>query len=120
VRTLTRLIQATGHHLELDIVPAPDRQLGLPDTPLGRRLRRRRRAIIETAAKRGAHNVRVFGSVPRGEDTAASDVDFLVDLDRGVSVVALSALKHELAEPSASRSTLRRPRHSRRGFLPKF
>jgi len=50
------------------------------------------------AAKRGAHNVRVFGSVARGEDTAASDVDFLVDLDSGVSVIALAALKRELAE----------------------
>lgn len=98
VNTLTRLVQATGHQLELDIVPAPDRQLGLPDTPFGRRLRRRRRAIIEIAAKRGAHNVRVFGSVARGEDTVASDVDFLVDLDSGVGVVALAALKRELAE----------------------
>lgn len=98
VHTLARLVQATGHQLELDIVPVPDRQLGLPDTPLGRRLRRRRRAIIETAAKRGAHNVRVFGSVARGEDTAASDVDLLVDLDTGVGLVALAALKRELAE----------------------
>jgi len=98
VHTLTRLVQATGHHLELDLVPAPDRQLGLPDTRLGRGLRRHRRAIIQIAAKRGAHNVRVFGSVARGEDTAASDVDFLVDLDRAVGIVALSALKRELAE----------------------
>jgi len=98
VDTLTRLVLATGHQLELDIVPAPDRQLGLPDTRLGRRLRRHRRAIIEKAAKRGAHNLQVFGSVARGEDTAASDVDFLVDLDSGVGVIALSALKHEIAE----------------------
>lgn len=98
VHTLTRLVEATGHQLEFDIVPAADRQLGLPDTPLGRRLRRRRRAIIETAAQRGAHNVRVFGSVARGDDTASSDIDFLVDLDRGVGLVALAALKRELAE----------------------
>lgn len=98
VHTLARLVQATGHELELDIIPAPNRQLGLPDTPLGRRLRRRRRAVIETAAKRGAHNVRVFGSVARGEDTAASDIDLLVDLDGGVGVVALAGLKRELAE----------------------
>lgn len=98
VHTLTRLVQATGHQLTLNIVPAPDRQLGLPDTPLGRRLRRRRRSIIEMSAKRGAHNVRVFGSVARGEDTAASDVDFLVDLDSGVGVIALTALKRELTE----------------------
>ncbi len=96
VHTLARLVQATGHRLELDIVPVPDLQLGLPDTALGRRLRRRRRTIIETAANRGARHVRVFGSVARGEDTATSDIDLLVDLDRGVGVVALAALKREL------------------------
>ena len=98
VHTLARLIQATGHELELDIVPIANRPLGLPDTTLGRRLRRRRQAIIATAAASGAQNVRVFGSVARGEDTAASDVDLLVDLDRGVGVVALAGLKRELAE----------------------
>ena len=36
--------------------------------------------------------------VARGDDHAASDVDFLVDLDQGVGVVALTALKRELAE----------------------
>lgn len=42
--------------------------------------------------------MRLFGSVARGEDTAASDVDILVDLESGVGVVALAALKRELAE----------------------
>ena len=98
VRTLVRLVEATGHELELDVVPAHGRHLGLPDTPLGRRLRRRRKAIIETAANRGAHNVRVFGSVARGEDTAGSDIDLLVDLDKNVSVVGLAGLKRELAD----------------------
>ena len=96
VRTLARLVKATGHELELDVVPASGRQLGLPDTPLGRRLRRRRRAIVDTAARRGAHNVRVFGSVARAEDTADSDIDLLVDLDEGVGLVGLAGLKREL------------------------
>jgi predicted nucleotidyltransferase/DNA-binding XRE family transcriptional regulator len=98
VRTLARLLAATGHELELDVVPSPNRQLGLPDTPRGRRLRRRRKAIIEIAAQRGAHNVRVFGSVARAEDTADSDIDLLVDLDEGVGVVGLAGLKRELTE----------------------
>jgi hypothetical protein len=84
---LARLVEATGHQLVLDVVPTPGRTLGLPDTRLGRRLRQRRLAIIEAAAKRRAHDVRAFGSVARGEDTAASDVDFLVELDEGVSLV---------------------------------
>lgn len=98
VRTLARLVAATGHELELGITEADRYRPGPPDTKLGRRLRQRRRAIIEAAERRGDRNVRVFGSVARGADTAASDVDFLVDLDRGVGVVALVGLKRELGE----------------------
>jgi predicted nucleotidyltransferase/DNA-binding XRE family transcriptional regulator len=98
VQTLARLVEATGHQLVLDARPTPDRAVGLPDTTLGRRLRRRRKAIIETAANRGAHNVRVFGSVARGEDTPSSDVDLVVELDTGVGLVALAGLERELSD----------------------
>ena len=98
LRTFTKLIEATGHDLAWELVPTPGRQLGLPDTRLGRRLRRRRRSVIAAAAERGAHNVRVFGSVARGEDTDTSDIDLLVDLDAGVSLVALAGLTRELTE----------------------
>ena len=54
--------------------------------------------MIETAARRGASNVRVFGSVARGEDTEGSDVDLLVDLSDSVGLVALSAMSREIAE----------------------
>ncbi len=98
VPTLARLIEATGHQLVLEITPTDDQSLGLPDTPMGRRLRRRRRAIIDTASKRGARNVRVFGSSARGDDTEGSDVDLLVDLDSGVGLVTLAGLRRELTE----------------------
>lgn len=98
LRTLTRLIEASGHRLALELVPAPRNQLGLPDTPLGRHLRRHRRAVIDTAARRGASNVRVFGSVARGEDTGARDIDLLVDLDDGVGLLSLAGLGRELTE----------------------
>jgi predicted nucleotidyltransferase/DNA-binding XRE family transcriptional regulator len=98
VQTLSRLVEATGHQLVLDVVATPGRSLGLPDTRLGRRLRQRRQAIIETAAKRRARHVRVFGSVARGEDTATSDVDLLVELDEGLSLVDLAGLKRELTQ----------------------
>ncbi|NJM66266.1 MAG: DNA polymerase subunit beta [Acaryochloris sp. RU_4_1] len=42
-------------------------------------LRRKREEILEIAAKHGAFNVRVFGSVARGEADEQSDIDFLVD-----------------------------------------
>lgn len=98
MQTLARLVAATGHQLMLDVVPTPGRTLGLPDSPLGRRLRRRRKAIIEAAGKRRAHNVRVFGSVARGEDTASSDVDLLVDLKKGVGLLDLIGLERDLSE----------------------
>jgi predicted nucleotidyltransferase len=44
-------------------------------------LQKNRNEIIAIATKHGAYNVRVFGSVARGEETPASDVDFLVDYD---------------------------------------
>ena len=95
---LTRLIEASGHELVLDVRPSATLRRGLPDTRLGRRLRRRRRAVIEAAARRGGRNLRVFGSVARGEDTDASDIDILVDLDSGVGLVDLIGLGRDLSE----------------------
>ena len=50
-------------------------------------LRTKREEILSLAAKHGVKNVRVFGSVARGEEREDSDVDFLVDVvtTRGVS-----------------------------------
>ena len=45
----------------------------------------KREEILRGAAFRGARNVRVFGSVVRGEAQPDSDIDFLVDLDPGRS-----------------------------------
>ena len=50
-----------------------------------------------TAAQRGATNLRVFGSVARGEDTEASDIDLLVDLAPGTGLFGLIGLQRELA-----------------------
>jgi predicted nucleotidyltransferase len=41
----------------------------------------KRDRILEIADKHGAFNVRVFGSVARGEETPESDIDFLIDYD---------------------------------------
>lgn len=98
LRTLAKLIEATGTELVLMLGPVPRNRLGLPNTNLGRRLRYRRRDMTKIAAARGAHNLRVFGSVARGEDTDESDVDLLVDLDNDVSLVQLVGLRRELAE----------------------
>lgn len=98
LRILTKLIEATGHKLSLELVPPNPDQLGLPASPLGRRMRRHRRAVLETLERAGARNPRVFGSVARGEDTTNSDIDILVDLDDTVGLVTLARLTRELTE----------------------
>ena len=44
-------------------------------------LQEKRTEILAVATQHGASNVRVFGSVARGEETAESDIDFLIDYD---------------------------------------
>ena len=55
-----------------------------------------REEILRLAAKRGARNVRVFGSVARGQSDLRSDIDFLVDLDPGRSLLDLGGLQRDL------------------------
>ena len=52
----------------------------------------KREEILRLAAAHGAYNVRVFGSVARGEDDEASDLDLLVDLEPGRSLLDLGGL----------------------------
>ncbi|KAF5084100.1 nucleotidyltransferase family protein [Methanoculleus horonobensis] len=55
-----------------------------------------RNRICEIAARHGARNVRIFGSVVRGEAEAESDLDLLLDLEPDRSLLDLVALKSEL------------------------
>ena len=57
---------------------------------------KQREQILALAANRGAFNLRVFGSVARGEATSTSDVDFLVDLEEGRSLFDLGGLLYDL------------------------
>ena len=59
-------------------------------------LQEKRQEILRIANKYGAGHVRVFGSVARGESDAQSDVDFLVDLGPGRSLLDLGGLQFEL------------------------
>jgi uncharacterized protein len=60
------------------------------------RLQERREEILRAAARYGASNVRIFGSVARGEAGPESDVDVLVDLEPGRSLLDHAALLLEL------------------------
>ena len=94
---LRKLVEASGHYLTIGLVSQSHAPRGLPDTPTGRRIRRHRRKMNLTAGQRGATNLRVFGSVARGEDTEASDIDLLVDLAPGTGLFGLIGLQRELA-----------------------
>jgi predicted nucleotidyltransferase len=61
-------------------------------------LRQRRAEIEQLAKQHGAHNVRIFGSVARGEARADSDVDVLVAFRPGRSLFDLVGFEQDLEE----------------------
>jgi len=61
-------------------------------------LRQKREEILRLCTKYGARNIRVFGSAARGEAEAKSDVDFLVEMEPGRSLLDLGGLQYELEE----------------------
>ena len=58
-------------------------------------LRRYRHEIMAAAARHGARNVRVFGSVARGDDHENSDVDLLVDVEPGRTLLDVIAFEQD-------------------------
>lgn len=84
--------------------PEVSRLLGLDPTrfkatsPLGELLERHRDKVIAVVVKSGARNVRVFGSVARGVDTPASDIDLLIDIPSPFSLFDLERLRLRLVE----------------------
>ena len=61
-------------------------------------IREKRDAIIQIAAKHGASQIRLIGSVARGDDRPDSDVDLLVTWREGTSLLDQAALMLELEE----------------------
>jgi predicted nucleotidyltransferase/DNA-binding transcriptional regulator YiaG len=80
VETLSRLAEVAGLRFEI----APSSGLTAHNLtvrkPTLQDVRARRHEILEIAARHGARNIRVFGSVARGDADANSDVDILVDI----------------------------------------
>jgi uncharacterized protein len=85
------MIQSTN--TDIREISSLDPNLGIPDllTPL-------RSQILAIAEQHGAYNVRVFGSVARGEARADSDVDFLVDFLPHRNLLDRIALIQDLEE----------------------
>ncbi|MCD4844485.1 MAG: nucleotidyltransferase family protein [Methanosarcinales archaeon] len=61
-------------------------------------IKNKRKDILRIAARYGARNVRIFGSIVRGEATIDSDVDFLVDMEPGRSLFDLGGMLMDLQD----------------------
>jgi predicted nucleotidyltransferase/DNA-binding XRE family transcriptional regulator len=105
IPALVALVDAAGYDLAMGLRRQPGR-LGRLSGPVGRRVRRHRRDLIAVAAAHGITNLRVFGSVARGEDRPDSDVDLLADLPPGLSLFRLGRAEAELEAILSSRVDL--------------
>ena len=61
-------------------------------------IKSRREEILNIAKKFGAKNVRVFGSVARGEEGPESDIDIIVEMKQGSSLLDIIAIKQDIEE----------------------
>ncbi|MCL5257370.1 MAG: nucleotidyltransferase family protein [Chloroflexi bacterium] len=58
----------------------------------------KRKEILEIASSHGAKNVRIFGSFAKGNSRPDSDVDVLVDMEPGRSILDVVAIKQDLED----------------------
>ena len=72
--------------------------MGASGTDMREVLKAKREEILRLAARHGARNVRLFGSVARGEADTESDVDVLVDMEPGRSLLDMGGLLMDLQE----------------------
>lgn len=101
--TLERLLAACGRRLQIREVRAAGSSP--PTTSMrgqlgsrARELRRQRPRLLDAAGKCGVRRVRVFGSLARGDEGPASDIDLLVDLEPERTLVDLAAFRREAEE----------------------
>ena len=97
IPTLAALIAATGYELDLSVAK-PRQGVQRLTGPVGRRLRRRRSAVLELADRHGVRVLGVFGSVARGEDRPDSDIDLLVQFPDRIGLFAVARVQNELEE----------------------
>src|SRR5437867_2629449 len=93
--TLERLLGASGSSLVLRANPRPLRVSGKRIGDRGALLQRSRGRLREAALRHGVRNIRVFGSVARGDESAESDIDLLVELEPGRTLLDLIGFQQD-------------------------
>ncbi|NLA36746.1 MAG: helix-turn-helix domain-containing protein [Actinobacteria bacterium] len=100
--TLRRLVSSTDTELVVELRHTSPSDEGLESEGGASRLRvavhRHRNELLTIGKEYGLRNLRLFGSVARGDDVEGSDVDLLVDLDDHVGAVALAGARRKMEE----------------------
>lgn len=97
VETLSALLAATGQALLVGPATTPDPGEGHGKPTL--ELVRERRSELQAAGMTlGVSNIRIFGSVARGDDRPDSDVDMLVDLREPVGLIGLARIEEAFSD----------------------
>ena len=94
--TFLMLIEAAGLDFIIRVPTNTYRHPTLPDSAQTSALVKHRQRILDLVAEHHASNVRIFGSVARGEARPDSDIDILVDFEKGASLFDLSGLTERL------------------------
>lgn len=93
--TLERLLAACGGRVVLgNSASAPRSRERRGKQRLGA-VRNARERLLQAAIRHGLRDVRIFGSVARGEETEESDIDLLVDLEPGRTLIDLIGFQQE-------------------------
>jgi uncharacterized protein len=89
LETLRKLVSAAGFDLEVQLLPAA------PTSDKRRSVDNNASRVLRAFRALGATNVRLFGSVARGDDGPDSDIDLLVDVAPEVGLFALGRMRTE-------------------------
>lgn len=110
IPTLERVLHACGQQLQLRSVAIHGFRGTKEKTSMrgqlgsrARDLRRHRRQLLNAAGANGIRKVRVFGSVARGDADDSSDIDFLVELAPGRTLLDLAAFRRQAEQALGTR-----------------
>lgn len=108
--TLGRLLAACGSQLVLGTDPAASRSSGRRGKRGMSAIHGARQRLLQAARRHGIRHIRMFGSVARGEETEHSDIDLLVDLAPGRTLIDLIGFQQEAEDMLGVRVDAAAPR----------